>query len=100
MQAWKDLDGEQRIILKQEVFQRLLGNPPNRVIFSLFCEWIFDMQRDGMLNCEPRYDPGELADTSISHRERVKSIVSGFAKSLIDEALLTRNPTRGIEFPA
>lgn len=37
---------------------------------------------------------GELADTSISHRERIKSIVSGFAEWLIGEALLTRNPTR------
>jgi len=43
---------------------------------------------------------GELADTSISHRERVKSILSSFAEWLIDEEILTRNPTRGIEFPA
>lgn len=42
----------------------------------------------------------ELAGTSISHRERVKSILSGFAEWLIDEALLIRNPTRGMEFPA
>src|SRR5438105_4664453 len=42
----------------------------------------------------------ELADTSISHRERVKSILNGFAEWLMDEAFLTRNPTRGIEFPA
>src|SRR6266536_382939 len=39
---------------------------------------------------------GELADTSISHRERVKSILSSFAEWLIDEEILTRNPTRGI----
>lgn len=42
----------------------------------------------------------ELADTSISHRERVKCILNNFAEWLIDEELLTRNPTRGIEFPA
>jgi site-specific recombinase XerC len=34
------------------------------------------------------------------HRERVKSILSGFAEWLIDEGQLTRSPTRGIEFPA
>jgi site-specific recombinase XerD len=36
----------------------------------------------------------------VSHRERVKSILSGFSEWLIDEEFLTRNPTRGIEFPA
>src|SRR5437773_2080584 len=43
---------------------------------------------------------GELADLSVSHGERVKSILSSFAEWLIDEEFLTRNPTRGIEFPA
>jgi site-specific recombinase XerD len=43
---------------------------------------------------------GEIAETSISHRERVKSILSSFAEWLILEELLVRNPTRGIEFPA
>ena len=42
----------------------------------------------------------EIADTSISHRERVKSILSSFSEWLIHEELLVRNPTRGIEFPA
>ena len=43
---------------------------------------------------------GELAGMSVSHRERVKSILSSFAEWLIDEAFITRNPTRGIELPA
>src|SRR5260370_26806624 len=43
---------------------------------------------------------GEIANTSISHRERVKSILSSSAEWLINEELLMRNPTRGIEFPA
>ena len=42
----------------------------------------------------------EIADTSISHRERVKSILNSFAEWLMNEELLVRNPTRGIEFPA
>lgn len=42
----------------------------------------------------------ELAGMSVSHCERVKSILNSFAEWLIDEGLLTRNPTRGIEFPA
>ncbi|BCL79429.1 hypothetical protein ccbrp13_18940 [Ktedonobacteria bacterium brp13] len=42
----------------------------------------------------------ELSMTSISHRERTKSILSSFADWLIDEELLGRNPTRGISFPA
>ncbi|HLZ61561.1 MAG TPA: tyrosine-type recombinase/integrase [Ktedonosporobacter sp.] len=42
----------------------------------------------------------ELSATSISHRERTKSILSSFADWLIDEGLITRNPTRGISFPA
>jgi site-specific recombinase XerC len=42
----------------------------------------------------------ELAGTGISHRERVKCILSSFAEWLIDEEFLTRNPTRGVEFPA
>jgi site-specific recombinase XerD len=42
----------------------------------------------------------ELSTTSISHRERTKSILSSFANWLIDEGQLLRNPTRGISFPA
>ena len=41
-----------------------------------------------------------LRDTSISHRERTKSILSSFAEWLIDEGHLVRNPTRALTFPA
>jgi site-specific recombinase XerD len=38
---------------------------------------------------------------SISHRARVKAVVSGFARWLIeDKALLRRNPARGVAIPA
>ena len=51
-------------------------------------------------NCELKrnvqtYLFGELTGMSVSHRERVKSILSSFAEWLIDEAFITRNPTRG-----
>lgn len=41
-----------------------------------------------------------LRESSISHRERTKSILSSFAEWLIDEGELSRNPTRGLSFPA
>jgi len=42
-----------------------------------------------------------IAGYSISHRARVKAVVSGFARWLIEEkALLRRNPTRGVAIPA
>ncbi len=44
----------------------------------------------------------ELADRgiSVSHRVRVKTVVGGFARWLIeDQALLRRNPTRGVSVP-
>ena len=42
----------------------------------------------------------EEAGYSVSHRTRVKSILSGFCQWLIDEyGLLKRNPTRGLELP-
>ncbi len=38
---------------------------------------------------------------SVSHRARVKSAVSGFARWLIEEkGVLRRNPTRGVDIPA
>ncbi len=38
---------------------------------------------------------------SVSHRSRVKSVASGFARWLIeDKGLLRRNPARGVEVPA
>lgn len=43
----------------------------------------------------------ETEGYSVSHRARVKSAVSGFARWLIDEkGLLRRNPTRGVDIPA
>ena len=43
----------------------------------------------------------EAEGYSISHRARVKSAVSGFARWLIEEkGVLRRNPTRGVDIPA
>src|SRR5258708_39345501 len=43
----------------------------------------------------------EEAGYSVSHRTRVKSVLSSFCQWLIDEhGLLKRNPTRGLELPA
>jgi site-specific recombinase XerD len=43
----------------------------------------------------------EEAGYSVSHRMRVKSVLSSFCQWLIDEyGLLKRNPTRGLELPA
>jgi len=43
----------------------------------------------------------EEAGYSVSHRTRVKSVLSGFCQWLIDEhGLLKRNPARGLELPA
>jgi site-specific recombinase XerD len=43
----------------------------------------------------------EAAGTSISHRTRVKSVISSFARWLIEEqGLLQRNPARGVSVPA
>ncbi len=79
------------LILRQ--FLTWLGSRPGH-------EPPFDPSSDLTHTAVQTYLFGELAETSISHRERVKSILSGFAEWLIDEAFLTRNPTRGIEFPA
>jgi site-specific recombinase XerD len=43
----------------------------------------------------------EKAGYSVSHRMRVKSVLSSFCQWLIDEhGLLKRNPTHGLELPA
>jgi site-specific recombinase XerD len=43
----------------------------------------------------------EAQGYSVSHRARVKSAVSGFARWLIEEkGVLRRNPTRGVDIPA
>lgn len=41
-----------------------------------------------------------LAASSISHRSRVKSVISGFCQWLIEEgSLFARNPTQGVKLP-
>ena len=43
----------------------------------------------------------EARGYSVSHRSRVKSVASGFARWLVeDKGLLWRNPARGVEVPA
>jgi site-specific recombinase XerD len=79
------------------------------IILRQFCAFLvkqpgheapFDPSRDLTGTAVQTYLLDELSTTSISHRERVKSILSGFADWLIDEEWMTRNPTRGISFPA
>ena len=79
------------IILRQ--FLTWLSNLPGH-------ELSFNPALDLTQTAVQTYLFGELTDMSVSHRERVKSILSSFAEWLIDEAFITRNPTRGIEFPA
>ena len=43
----------------------------------------------------------EARGYSVSHRSRVKSVASGFARWLVeDKGLLRRNPARGVDVPA
>ena len=43
----------------------------------------------------------EARGYSVSHRSRVKSVASGFARWLVeDKELLRRNPARGVDVPA
>ena len=79
------------IILRQ--FLTWLSNLPGH-------ELSFNPALDLTQTAVQTYLFGELTGMSVSHRERVKSILSSFAEWLIDEAFITRNPTRGIEFPA
>jgi len=102
--SWIDRYITDRLVLKRETTQSAYA-----LILRQFLTWL--LRQPGH---EPPFDPsvdltqtavqtylfGKLVDTSISHRERVKSILNGFAEWLIDEALITRNPTSGIEFPA
>jgi site-specific recombinase XerD len=102
--SWIDRYVASRLALKRETTRNTYS-----IILRQFLVWLshqpgheqtFDPSSKLTQTAVQTYLFGELADTSISHRERVKSILSGFAEWLIDEALLTRNPTRGIEFPA
>ena len=92
------------LALKRETTRRTYT-----LILQQFLTWLgsqpghaapFDPAGDLSQTAVQTYLFDELAGKSISHRERVKSILSSFAEWLIDEEFLTRNPTRGIEFPA
>jgi site-specific recombinase XerD len=98
-----------RYVVNRLAFKRETTRNTYTLILRQFLAWLshqpgheqtFDVPANLTQTAVQTYLFSEIADTSISHRERVKSILSGFAEWLIDEALLTRNPTRGIEFPA
>ncbi|HLG65343.1 MAG TPA: tyrosine-type recombinase/integrase [Ktedonosporobacter sp.] len=102
--SWMSRYELSRLTLKRETTRRTYT-----LILQQFLTWLgslpnhaapFDPLRDLTATAVQTYLFEELAGTSISHRERTKSILSSFAEWLIDERLLTRNPTRGIEFPA
>jgi site-specific recombinase XerD len=102
--SWIDRYGASRLTLKRETTRRTYT-----LILQQFLTWLgsqpghgppFDPLRDLTRTAVQTYLFDELTDTSISHRERVKSILNSFVEWLIDEEFLTRNPTRGIEFPA
>ncbi|QBD77119.1 hypothetical protein EPA93_14365 [Ktedonosporobacter rubrisoli] len=101
---WVDCYIASRLAFKRETTQRTYA-----LILRQFLTWLlcqpghqppFDPPTDFTQTAVQTYLFGELADTSISHRECVKSILNGFVEWLIDEEWLTRNSTRGIEFPA
>ncbi|HEY6408828.1 MAG TPA: tyrosine-type recombinase/integrase [Ktedonobacteraceae bacterium] len=102
--SWIDRYVESTLAFKRETTKTTYA-----LILRQFLTWLarqpghespFDPSSDLSQTAVHTYLFGELTTTSISHRERVKSILSSFAEWLIDEELLTRNPTRGIEFPA
>lgn len=102
--SWIDRYVESRLSFKRETTRSTYT-----VILRQFLTWLanqpgheppFDPPADLTQTAVQTYLFGELAGLSISHGERVKSILSSFAEWLIDEEFLTRNPTRGIELPA
>ena len=102
--SWIDRYVESRLSFKRETTRSTYT-----VILRQFLTWLanqpghappFDPPADLTQTAVQTYLFGELAGLSISHGERVKSILSSFAEWLIDEEFLTHNPTRGIEFPA
>lgn len=102
--GWIDCYAANRLAFKRETTRNTYI-----IILRQFLTWLsyqpsheqpFDPPSNLTQTAVQTYLFEELADTSISHRERVKSILSGFAEWLIGEELLVRNPTRGIEFPA
>src|SRR6266568_4912842 len=102
--SWVDRYVTSQLALKRETTKTTYA-----IILRQFLVWLgsqpgheppFDPALDLTRTAVQTYLFSELTKTSISHRERVKSILSGFAEWLIDEERLSRNPTRGIEFPA
>ncbi len=102
--SWMDRYGASRLAFKRETTRNTYT-----IILRPFLTWLSNLPGHE-LSINPALDLtqstvqtylfGELTGMSVSHRERVKSILSSFAEWLIDEAFITRNPTRGIEFPA
>src|SRR5258708_3900685 len=98
-----------RYVASRLAFKRETTRNTYTIILRQFLAWLshqpgheqpFDPLSDLTQTAVQTYLFREIANTSIGHRERVKSILSSFAEWLIDEEFLTRNPTRGIEFPA
>jgi site-specific recombinase XerD len=98
-----------RYVASRLAFKRETTRSTYIIILRQFLAWLSTLpEHESSIDSPPRltqtavqtYLFNELANTSVSHRERVKSILSGFSEWLIDEEFLTRNPTKGIEFPA
>jgi site-specific recombinase XerD len=98
-----------RYVINRLTFKRETTQSTYALILRQFLVWLsdqpgheasFNPSTDLTQTAVQTYLFKELAGTSVSHRERVKSILSSFAEWLIDEELLTRNPTRSIELPA
>jgi integrase len=102
--SWIDRYAASRLVFKRETTKSTYSLILRQFLIWLSCrpgyESSFDAPPNLTQTAVQLYLFDELANTSVSHRERVKSILSGFAEWLIDEELLTRNPTKGIEFPA
>ena len=102
--SWMDRYGASRLAFKRETTRNTYT-----IILRPFLTWLSNLPGHE-LSINPALDLtqstvqtylfGELTGMSVSHRERVKSILSSFAEWLVDEAVITRNPTRRIEFPA
>jgi site-specific recombinase XerD len=104
MNVWIDHYLASRLALKRETTRTTYA-----IILRQFLVWLgsqpghaapFKPSSDLTQTAVQTYLLQELRETSISHRERTKSILSSFAEWLIDEAQLSRNPTRGISFPS
>ncbi len=102
--SWIDHYASSQLALKRETTKDTYT-----LILRQFLTWLscqpghespFDPSSDLTETAVQTYLFSKIPNTSVSHRERVKSILSGFAQWLINEELLSRNPTRGIEFPA